>query len=106
SAVNDLMVRSEGTLAEGVDDPPVVSPPQAVTKSPTNAMAGNNLANFMRVPHRCNFPPPSSRTSPGARVRRQRVLLRFPLLARALCCPAGLGVKLDDFMNFRPEEAV
>src|SRR5260370_25934782 len=69
------MDRSDGTVAPG-DAEPVPPPPHAVTKSPTTARAGNNLANFMRIPLRSKFPSPSSRALFGARVRRRQDLLR------------------------------
>src|SRR5689334_9870575 len=70
SAVNELMLRSEGTLALGVGVPPV-SVPQAARTRPAATNAGKNRVRFMRITLLKRFLPPSSRRG-GARVRRQQ----------------------------------
>src|SRR5438046_4201551 len=95
SAVNELMLRSDGTLALGlgVAVPP---PPHAVTNRPAANRAGAKRASFMRTylsdqSSRCLLPDLAF----GARVRRQRVLLR-PYGHKGIVLPSRNGVKLDE----------
>src|SRR6516165_7405727 len=73
--------RSDGTVADGLEPPLLVLPPHAA-RSPAKAMAGNDLASFMRLPHtcvpRCLLPVPP----PGRECADSEVLLRSPLSRR------------------------
>src|SRR5260370_39134742 len=62
-ASNELTLRADGTVTVVVFV--LLLPPQADTIRPATAIAGSNRANFMRIPHRSKFPPPSSRACSG-----------------------------------------
>jgi len=47
--VNDVTLRSDGTVTDGDDDDELLDPPQAMRASPTTMRAGTNLDNFMRL---------------------------------------------------------
>src|SRR3989475_11292937 len=89
------MLRSDGTLALGVAVA-VPPPPHAVTNRPAANRAGARRASFMRTylsdqSSRCILPDLAF----GARVRRQRVLLR-PCGQEGIGLPSRNGVKLAE----------
>src|SRR5260370_19095892 len=57
------MLRSDGTVAVVVVL--LLLPPQADTIRPRRATAGRNRANFLRIPHKSKFLPPSFRCCSG-----------------------------------------
>src|SRR5437868_4994618 len=94
------MLRSDGTLALGVAPPVGVLPPHAARKTPAANRAGPNRASFMRTylsdaTSHCLLP---GFLSLGARVRRQRVLLR-PYEPDGILLPSRTGVKLAESQN-------
>src|SRR5690348_4167962 len=98
-ASNELMLKSDGTVAEVVPPPPPLLPPHAATRSPTTAMAGNNLANFMRLTSQIQvpvafFPAGRGESAPAYGVYSGGASFRIRKAARplrALLTPEGLS---------------
>src|SRR5450759_489270 len=79
SCVNELMLRSDGTVPLGEFDDVPPPPPQAIATIPSTPSVGISLANLIGSLSYLSHLLPSSRTAPGRECAGEQALLRNPM---------------------------